>query len=142
MYKNAEYKPSFFSSYCKHTKNTSKTKLNYTPQACNIGKFSIRISATVSVVLHQSFHENDKTLPQLSNYLSLSLFPVAPALEHRASVKRFVSIHFINSKIFGKTPWMGDQPNILAFSKILTHDPSVSNYRCFYVFIAVSSDDT
>jgi hypothetical protein len=28
--------------------------------------------------------------------LSLSLFPVAPTLEHRASVKRFVSLQFLN----------------------------------------------
>jgi hypothetical protein len=41
---------------------------------------------------------------------SLSLFPVAPASEHRASVKRFVSLQFLNPKTVGRTPWTGDQP--------------------------------
>jgi hypothetical protein len=41
---------------------------------------------------------------------SLSLFPVAPTLEHRVSVKRFVSIQILNSKIVGRIPWMRDQP--------------------------------
>jgi hypothetical protein len=42
--------------------------------------------------------------------LSLSLFPVAPTLEHKASVKRFVSLQFHNPKRVGRTPWTGDQP--------------------------------
>jgi hypothetical protein len=42
--------------------------------------------------------------------LSLSLFPVAPTLEHRLSVKRFVSLQFLNPKTVGRTPWKGDQP--------------------------------
>jgi hypothetical protein len=42
--------------------------------------------------------------------LSLSVFiPVAPSLEHRASVERFVSLQFLNPKTVGKTPWPGDQ---------------------------------
>jgi hypothetical protein len=45
----------------------------------------------------------------LCNSLSLSLSPVAPTLEHRASVKRFVSLHFINHKTVGNIPWTGDQ---------------------------------
>jgi hypothetical protein len=40
----------------------------------------------------------------------LSLFPVAPTLEHRESVKRFVSLQFLNPKTVGRTPWTGDQP--------------------------------
>jgi hypothetical protein len=39
----------------------------------------------------------------------LSLFPVAPTLEHRASVKHFVSLQFLSSKTVGRTPWTGDQ---------------------------------
>jgi hypothetical protein len=39
----------------------------------------------------------------------LSLFPLAPTLEHRASVKRFVSLQFLNPKTVGRTPWTGDQ---------------------------------
>jgi hypothetical protein len=42
--------------------------------------------------------------------LSLSLFPAAPTLEHRASVKRFVSLQFLNPRTVGRTPWTGDQP--------------------------------
>jgi hypothetical protein len=39
----------------------------------------------------------------------LSHFPVAPTLEHRASLKSFVSLQFLNSKRVGRTPWRGDQ---------------------------------
>jgi hypothetical protein len=46
----------------------------------------------------------------VGRYLSLSLFPVAPNLEQRASVKRFVSLQFLNPKTVGRTPWIGDQP--------------------------------
>jgi hypothetical protein len=42
--------------------------------------------------------------------LSLSLFPVAPTLEHGASVKSFVSLQFLNPKTVVRTPWTGDQP--------------------------------
>jgi hypothetical protein len=42
--------------------------------------------------------------------LSLSLSPVAPTLEHRTSVKRFVSLQFHNPKKVGRTPWTGNQP--------------------------------
>jgi hypothetical protein len=42
--------------------------------------------------------------------VSLSLFPVPSTLEHMASVKRFVSLQFLNPKAVGKTPWTGDQP--------------------------------
>jgi hypothetical protein len=45
-----------------------------------------------------------------SNALSLSLFPVAPTMEHRASVKRFVSLQFLNPRTVSRSPWMGDQP--------------------------------
>jgi hypothetical protein len=40
----------------------------------------------------------------------LSLFPVAPTLQHIASVKRFVSLQILNLKTVGKTPWTGDHP--------------------------------
>jgi hypothetical protein len=42
--------------------------------------------------------------------ISLSLFPFASTLKHMASVKRFVSLQFLNPKTFGRTPWMGHQP--------------------------------
>jgi hypothetical protein len=31
-------------------------------------------------------------------------------LEHRASVKRFVSLQFLNPRTVGRTPWTGDEP--------------------------------
>jgi hypothetical protein len=37
-------------------------------------------------------------------------FPVAPTLEHRVSVKRFVSLQFLNPETVGTNPWIGDQP--------------------------------
>jgi hypothetical protein len=50
-----------------------------------------------------------------------SLFPVAPTLEHRACVKRFVTLQLLNPKTVGRTPWTGDQPTAsyaaLAYSK-------------------------
>jgi hypothetical protein len=41
--------------------------------------------------------------------LSLSLFPVAPTWEQGASVKRFVSLQFLNPKTVDSTPRMGNQ---------------------------------
>jgi hypothetical protein len=43
--------------------------------------------------------------PQISPSLSY-----CSHLEHRASVKRFVSIRFLNPKTVGRTPWTGDHP--------------------------------
>jgi hypothetical protein len=31
-------------------------------------------------------------------------------LEHRTSMKRFVSLQFLNVKTFGRIPWTGNQP--------------------------------
>jgi hypothetical protein len=46
-----------------------------------------------------------------SLFLSLfSFFPVALTLEHTASVKRFVSLQFLNRKTVGRSSWTGDQP--------------------------------
>jgi hypothetical protein len=47
----------------------------------------------------------------LSLSLSLSLPPVAPTLELRASVKRFVSLQLLNPKIVGRTPRTGVNPS-------------------------------
>jgi hypothetical protein len=73
----------------------------------------------------------------------MSLFPLAPTLDYRASMKRFASLQFHNLKTVGRTPWTGDQPvasplptqdntntdytetDICALSGIRTHDPSV-----------------
>jgi hypothetical protein len=43
--------------------------------------------------------------------ISLSFSLLAPTLDLKASVKRFVSMKFLNPKIFGRTSWMGDQPS-------------------------------
>jgi hypothetical protein len=45
----------------------------------------------------------------LSLSLSLSLFPVAPTLEHGTSVEHFISLQFLNAKTVTRTSWMGDQ---------------------------------
>jgi hypothetical protein len=37
-------------------------------------------------------------------------FAVSPTLEHRASVKRYVSLQFLNPKTVGRAPCPGDQP--------------------------------
>jgi hypothetical protein len=73
----------------------------------------------------------------ISSSLSLS-FLVAPILEHRASVKRFVSLQFLNLRqsvgLLGReiSPTQGHylhkhriNANIHALSGIQTHDPSV-----------------
>jgi hypothetical protein len=76
--------------------------------------------------------------------LSLSPSPFCPSccshLEHRASVKCFVSLQFLNPKTIGRTPWTGGsarrkaatytnteyaQTNIHALRGIRTHDPTV-----------------
>jgi hypothetical protein len=55
---------------------------------------------------HSSSHSH-----RCENHKSnLSLFPVAATLEHRASVKRFVSLHFPNPRTVGRIPCTGDQP--------------------------------
>jgi hypothetical protein len=45
----------------------------------------------------------------LNNNTNNNLFPVAPTLKHRASVKCFVSLQFLNPKTVGRAPWMEDQ---------------------------------
>jgi hypothetical protein len=37
--------------------------------------------------------------------IAVSLFPVAPTLEHRASVKGLASLQFLNPKTVGRTAW-------------------------------------
>jgi hypothetical protein len=54
--------------------------------------------------------KNGGAIPPLPHMSSCHLFPVAPTLEHKASVKRFVSLQFLNPKTVGRTSWMGDQP--------------------------------
>jgi hypothetical protein len=49
-------------------------------------------------------------VPYSTPSVTFSLFPVAPTLEHRASVKRFVSLQFLNPNTVGRIPWMGDRP--------------------------------
>jgi hypothetical protein len=74
----------------------------------------------------------------LSLSLSLPLFLVALTLEHKASVKRFVSLQFLNPKAVVGLQGLGISPsqghylrmqnntaNKYVLSGIRTHDPSV-----------------
>jgi hypothetical protein len=57
------------------------------------------------------FSEYDGQIPILVHRQTpFPLFAVAPTSDHRASVKSFVSLQFLNSKTAGRTPWTGDQP--------------------------------
>jgi hypothetical protein len=54
-------------------------------------------------------HAPVATKKGIKNNNSLSLFPVAPNLEHSTSVKPFVSLQFLSPKTVGRTPSIGDQ---------------------------------
>jgi hypothetical protein len=60
--------------------------------------------------LYYPVRSHSTTFSCSKNCLAPSLFPVAPTLEHRVHVKRFVSLQFLNPKKVGRTPWMTDQP--------------------------------
>jgi hypothetical protein len=65
------------------------------------------VTTEILGVRHVKFGtETDHTLLSLSRACFLFL-PVAPNLEQRASVKRFVSLQFLNPR----SPWTGDPPN-------------------------------
>jgi hypothetical protein len=56
--------------------------------------------------------DNQESDIRCSIVLSFSLsFLVALTLEHRASLKRFVSLQFLNPKTFGRTPRTGISPS-------------------------------
>jgi hypothetical protein len=65
------------------------------------------------VMHHQSvwFIVTKTCLLVYTNFVWISLFSLSCCshLEHRASVKRFASLQFLNLKTVGKTPWKGDQ---------------------------------
>jgi hypothetical protein len=67
-----------------------------------------QISTIISLFQKTSFMEIVEHLFLIS--WLIFLFPVAPNLEHRTSVKRFFSLQFLNPKTVGRTPWMVDQP--------------------------------
>jgi hypothetical protein len=97
-------------------------------------RFLLHVSVQSSDDIHYSgFRQHN-----LRTDISLFLFPVAPTFEYRASVKRFVSLQFLNPKTVGGSPWTGDQPiaralpirtqnkhKIHALSGIRTHDPRI-----------------
>jgi hypothetical protein len=58
---------------------------------------------------HSHSHSLTHSRSPLSLSLSLSLL-LLPLGEHRASVKRFVSLQFLNPKRIGRTSVSGDQP--------------------------------
>jgi hypothetical protein len=76
--------------------------------------------------------------------LSLSL-SCCPNLEHRASVKRFVLLQFLNPKTIGTAFWTGDQPsvewplpiktqtNTHALSGIRTPDPRLGSGKDIFM---------
>jgi hypothetical protein len=75
-------------------------------------------SPTLKYILNLSMHGATHSLPhtswrcaKLSLSLSLSLSPVAPTLEQRATVKLFVSLNFLNYKTDGRTLGWGISPS-------------------------------
>jgi hypothetical protein len=84
----------------------------------------------------------NKIYGHLTKYI-LSLFSIVPTSEHRASIKLFVSLQFLNPKTIGRTRWTRNHPvarplptqdntnseqrqtDIHALSRIRTHNPSV-----------------
>jgi hypothetical protein len=98
----------------------------------------LRFSSVALDKFHDSESKQATASPSQLIYIPtyLSLSPAAPSLEHRASVKRFVSLQFLNPKtgLLGRgiSPSQGrylhkDRINadIYALSLIGTHDPSV-----------------
>jgi hypothetical protein len=77
----------------------------------NFRAFPSRIQ---NIVIQREVHivcTSDSEEPATSIFRNVtSLFPVAPTLEHRASVKRFVSLQFLNPRTVDRIPWAGDQP--------------------------------
>jgi hypothetical protein len=53
---------------------------------------------------------NDSVLSETLQTDKALSFSCCSYLEHRVSVKRFVSLQFLNPKTIGRTPWKGDQP--------------------------------
>jgi hypothetical protein len=63
-----------------------------------------------STILRVNLRNQLQSLGYLSVSLSLSLSSCCSHLEHRSSVKRFVSLQFLNPKRAGVTLWTWDQP--------------------------------
>jgi hypothetical protein len=62
------------------------------------------------ILLNQSIRGRTLPIPYIQFETHISPPPPPVALEHRTSVKRFVSLQFLNPKTVCRTPWMGDQP--------------------------------
>jgi hypothetical protein len=58
-----------------------------------------------------SSHLRAKNVTVIISLLSISTSSCCSHLEHRASVKTFVSLQFLNPRTAGRTPWTGDQPD-------------------------------
>jgi hypothetical protein len=83
-----------------------------------------------NVVLKNHHYYSPSLRIQFNKTSLLPLFPVAPTLEHRTSVKSFVSFQFLNPRTVGRTPWTRDQPvarqtDVHALSGIRTPSSSV-----------------
>jgi hypothetical protein len=70
-------------------------------------KLGATLSKKTFYVRHKSPRFSQKVLSLL---FPPPLAPVVHPVEHRTSVKRFVSLQFLNPKTVGRTPWPGDQP--------------------------------
>jgi hypothetical protein len=84
--------------------------------SCPCGSETLVLNATLQnqvAVSERRFRRTACTLLHMEINLSwtLSLFPVAPTLEHRAYVKRFVSLQCLNPKTIGWAPWTGISPS-------------------------------
>jgi hypothetical protein len=61
--------------------------------------------------IFHTFSQKNIFLYYASMYNSLSLCFLLFPLEHRASVKRFLSLQFLNPKTVDRTPWTGISPS-------------------------------
>jgi hypothetical protein len=68
----------------------------------------------------------------LRKFFLPSLRSCCSHLEHRASVKRFVSLQFLKLKTVGRTPWTGDQSvaKPLPYTGQHKHRIDVDKYLC------------
>jgi hypothetical protein len=77
-----------------------------------IRKFQVKLFFRVKKIFKYKKTQKMPIRPYVAQpkNFALSLFPVAPTLEHRTSVKRFISLQFLNPKAIDSTACMGDQP--------------------------------
>jgi hypothetical protein len=74
--------------------------------------FSVTLITPVDIYSYYIVHCNLllKAVGFIISQLLLTVIPVAPTVQHRAPVKRFVSLQFRNTNTVGTTLWTWDQP--------------------------------